>query len=266
MTSTDIILHCTQCGGELHPETGQLFLTCPYCAATVYLDASRVVFHWYVAPTISAQEARGILARWMAGDATVKDLDRKATVDAQTFQYFPLWYFKYKQSGGEQILLEPAAATTIGELRSLNLPGGDLKQYDASLDAQAALPNVPLPTAQGWLQSRGVPPGDISESALVHVPLYAFKYTYNRQSYTAIVEAATGRTLAAIYPAKAEAPFMVVGIAGAVAYLAIALCSVVCHAAVDGQNLLITLAVCAAFGLIAAPVLFAAAARVAATV
>ena len=45
-------LTCTQCGGELHPDEGQTFVTCPYCGAAVYLDKSRVVFHWYVAPTL----------------------------------------------------------------------------------------------------------------------------------------------------------------------------------------------------------------------
>jgi hypothetical protein len=43
---------CTHCGGELHPDQGQIFLTCPYCSSTVYLDKSQVVFHWYMAPTL----------------------------------------------------------------------------------------------------------------------------------------------------------------------------------------------------------------------
>ncbi|MHC1782655.1 MAG: hypothetical protein AB9891_07845 [Anaerolineaceae bacterium] len=46
-------LTCTQCGGELHPDEGQLFITCPYCSASVYLDKSKVVFHWSLAPTLS---------------------------------------------------------------------------------------------------------------------------------------------------------------------------------------------------------------------
>ena len=81
---------CTQCGGELHPDEGQAFLTCPYCAATVYVDKTRVVFHWYVASTISEQQAQTALYRWMSGSKTVKDLDRKARVVSQAFTYFPL--------------------------------------------------------------------------------------------------------------------------------------------------------------------------------
>ena len=29
-TTTDEF-HCAQCGGVLHPDEGQVFLTCPYC-------------------------------------------------------------------------------------------------------------------------------------------------------------------------------------------------------------------------------------------
>ncbi len=35
-------LQCTQCGGELHPDEGQLFVTCPFCNSTIYLDKSHV--------------------------------------------------------------------------------------------------------------------------------------------------------------------------------------------------------------------------------
>jgi predicted RNA-binding Zn-ribbon protein involved in translation (DUF1610 family) len=44
------VLTCAQCGGELHPDEGQVFLTCPFCSTTVYIDKARVVFHWYLVP------------------------------------------------------------------------------------------------------------------------------------------------------------------------------------------------------------------------
>ena len=52
-------LTCAQCGGELHPDEGQIFLTCPFCSSTVYIDKRRVVFHWYLAPTLDEAKARG---------------------------------------------------------------------------------------------------------------------------------------------------------------------------------------------------------------
>ena len=114
---------CSQCGGELHPDEGQLFLSCPYCGATVYLDRSRVVFHWYVASTLKDQDAVAALYRWMSGSQTVKDLDKKAKVVGQSFEYFPVWYFKWDEQGKEQVALQPAAATSITELGSLKISG-----------------------------------------------------------------------------------------------------------------------------------------------
>ena len=77
---------CSQCGGELHPDVGQIFLTCPYCASAIYLDTSQVVFHWYLAPTLDQSRANSALARWMAGSQTVKNLDQKSRVTEVDFE------------------------------------------------------------------------------------------------------------------------------------------------------------------------------------
>ncbi len=84
------VLNCTQCGGELHPDEGKIFLTCPYCSSTVYLDKSQVVFHWYLAPTLDEAKGRASLARWVSGNQTVKDLDKKSRLVGSSFEYFLL--------------------------------------------------------------------------------------------------------------------------------------------------------------------------------
>lgn len=217
------VLSCTQCGGELHPDEGQVFESCPYCGASVYLDKARVVFHWHLAPTLSQEQAASALARWMSGSQTVKDLDKKARVTGVSFEYFPLWYFKSKQgANAEQVDLQPAAATSVTELRQLNLPAGDLRKYDSALDAQSVTPSVPLEAAHQWLQQTR-PNGNVTESALVHVPIFTFKYAFRDQVYTAVVEAATGRVLANIFPAKAEAPYLLAAGVTALVYLCLAL-------------------------------------------
>jgi hypothetical protein len=272
-------LNCTQCGGELHPDEGQIFLTCPFCASTVYLDKSRVVFHWSLTPTLDEAKARGALANWMASSKTVKDLDKKARLVGTTFEYFPMWYIKYQFQGKEMIELEPAAATSVTELRRLNLPAGDLQKYDPRLDAQAHTPSVPVDTAVGWVQQNRVGPTQgsggatqggggatqnsgggtvqIKESALVHIPIFSFKYVYNNQTYTAVVEAATGATLANIYPAKSEAPYVLAGGITAGVYLCLALVPIAFSAMNNGASTTVGLAICAGAGLVAAPFLFA---------
>ena len=72
-------LTCTQCGGELHPDEGQVFVTCPFCGATVFVDRAQVVFHWYVAPTLDADQAAAALRRWMSGSSGRAPLARTHT-------------------------------------------------------------------------------------------------------------------------------------------------------------------------------------------
>ncbi len=260
-------IKCTQCGGELHPDEGQIFLTCPYCSSTVYLDKAQVVFHWYLAPTLDEAKARASLARWMAGNQTVKDLDKKSRLTGVAFEYFPLWYFKNRQYDGKEIvLLEPAAATAVSELKMLKLPGGDLRKYDPGLDSQAHTPTVPLDAARQWAGARHPARSEIAEQALVHIPLYTFKYTFQNQLYTAIVEAATGGVVANIYPAKSEAPYLMAGGLSAVVFLILASAPVIGAIAGGEVGLSIGLGVCAGLGLLAAPVLFALAVWVAAKV
>ena len=260
------VFNCTQCGGELHPDEGQLFITCPYCGSTVYLDKSRVVFHWFLAPTLTDQQAAASLARWMAGNDTVKDLDKKSRILGQAFQYFPVWYFKVKNGDNEQIFLEPAAATSITELRNLNLPAGDLRKYEDTLLAQSVEPSVPMAAAQEWLAQKQVNVQQVTESALVHIPIYTFKYGFQNKMYTAAVEAATGRALANIYPAKAEAPYMAVGCATALVFLCLAGILAASVAGNSSASSGIGFLICIGGGLLAAPVLFALASWVASRV
>jgi predicted RNA-binding Zn-ribbon protein involved in translation (DUF1610 family) len=261
-------LHCTQCGGELHPDEGQVFLTCPYCSSTVYLDKARVVFHWYLAPTLDEDKARAALSRWMASSQTVKDLDRKSTLTGVSFEYFPVWYFKRRAPGGqEEIVLEPAAATSVSEIRNVKLPAGDLRRYDTSLEAQAHPPSVPLETALGWMAERGVARGEIVEQALVHIPLYTFKYTYQGKPFTALVEAATSGVFANIFPAKAETPYRTAGCITAAVFLCLATFPIIGYLSTSGaEGVGIGLLACVGIGILAAPLLFALAAYVAAKI
>ena len=199
----------------------------------------------------------------MAGNQTVKDLDKKASLLGVSFQFFPVWYLKHITTGQEEVSLEPAAATSVTELRRLSLPAGDLQKYDSSLDSQSAPPTVPLETALTWLQQAHNNAAQVKETALVHIPLFTFKYSYKGNTYTAVVEGATGATLANIYPAKAEAPYLLAAGITALVYLCLAFIPIGFSL---GNNPTIGLAICAGVGLIAAPFLFGLAAWVAAKV
>jgi len=261
------VFPCTQCGGELHPDEGQIFLTCPYCESTVYLDKSRVVFHWYLASTLDEGKARSNLARWMGGNDTVKDLDRKSKLSGSAFEFFPFWYFKTRDpSGKESIWLEPAAATSVSELKKINIPAGDLRKYDDTITSQVHDPTVPLPTVTEWLTPRLPAKSEIIETALVHIPIYTFKYVYKGETYTTIVEGATGGVFANIFPAKAESPFILVGGLAAFIFLCLATFPVIGALFDSGEGAAIGGGLCIGLGLLATPFLFALAVWVAAKV
>ena len=262
------VVTCTQCGGELHPDEGQIFLTCPFCSSTVYIDKARVVFHWYLAPTLDESKARAALSRWMAGNQTVKDLDQKASITEVAFQFFPMWFFKRRQAGGrEDIDLMPGAATAVSEIVHLRLPAGDLRKYTQDIGPQAVPPTVPLQAALSWLDAKKLTgTTEIAEQSLVHIPLYIFKYTYQGKFYTALVEGGTGEVIANIYPAKAEAPYLVVGGLTALVYLCLALFPVAGGISNGSEGAATGFGLCAAAGLVAAPVLYVLAAWVAAKI
>lgn len=260
-------LHCPQCGGELHPEAGQLFLVCPFCNSTVYLDKSGVVFHWSLSPTLDESKARGALARWMAGNETVKDLDKKSQVVSASFEYFPIWYLKRREPDeSEEMLIELAAASSVSELRQIKLPAGDLQKYDTDLDSQSLAPSVPLSAALSWLSDRGIPQEQIIEKSLVHIPLYTFKYVYKNQAYTAVVEAGTGRVFANIYPAKAETPYRTVGCLTALCYVILAIIPLYFSLERGWAGTGLGMFICVGIGLLTAPIFFGLAALIAAKV
>jgi DNA-directed RNA polymerase subunit RPC12/RpoP len=259
-------IHCAQCGGLLNPDEGQMFLTCPYCGSAVFLDKSKVVFHWALACTVTPQDAAASLRRWMAGNQTVKDLDTRSKVTTTTFQYFPLWYAKARQDGKERVYLEPAAATSISELKALDIPAGDLQKYDPALDAQAVAPSVPYPALLDWLSGRGVPAEQVAEAALVHLPVYLFKYDFAGKSYTAIVEGASGKVFANIFPAKAEAPYFAVAALATAGFLCVSTFPVIGAASGSAGGFGLGLLACLGGALVVAVPVFVIAALVSARV
>jgi hypothetical protein len=202
----------------------------------------------------------------MAGNQTVKDLDKKARLLSTSFEYFPVWHLKRRHPDGrEEISLEPAAATSVTELRHLILPAGDLRKFDPSIDPDARPPTVPLHAALTWLEERQIPDEEIIERSLVHLPLYTVKYSFRNKTYTALVEAGTGSVFANIYPEKMEAPYLIAGSLTALVFLCLAAFPVI-GALIDAEAFGISLLICVAAGILAAPALFALGAWVAAKI
>lgn len=206
---------CTQCGASVQISEGARFATCGYCGSALYIDKSKVVFHFVVTPTITMEEARGKLKRWMAGNETVKDLDVQAQVTHEEQVFFPMWRFVLAEPAGDREFSELASAFAIPEIKSIPLSGGSLKYYAPKDFEGLALrePEVLLDSALSWLDMRGASRDSVKETNLIHIPFYFFKYSYRGQIYQTVVDGVSGRVLASIYPAKTELPFVGLAVA-----------------------------------------------------
>jgi hypothetical protein len=179
------------------------------------VDTTGVLFHEVMRPTVQPGEAAGHLRRFLAGDATVANLDREASLSPAGLQYFPFWAFTVTTGSGEQVVLEPAAPSSLQGLQGLTLPAGDTCKMspENTGDTLVREPEVPLSTARQWLDSR-FDQVTVTRTVLYHLPLYRISYTWKGKTYQAAVDGASGRVLPADFPAKAETPYvMVAGLA-----------------------------------------------------
>jgi len=234
-----LLIKCTQCAADVEVQQDETFIDCPFCASALFLDKRKVVFHYVIQSNFKPNEAEGNLKRWMAGNHTVKDLDKKSQIAKVDFYYFPVWYFKVKDSSGDRIYIQPAAATSVSEIKKIQIPAGSLKFYDKTLynDNEMVKPDVLYDSARTWLQNTGVDVNTIAEAALVHIPFYQFYYYFNNQTYTALVEASSGQVYANIYPAKSEAPFRILFALSIIGFIiASIICFAVSIAASDGAE------------------------------
>ncbi len=210
-------VQCSQCGGENPLRSGERVLECTFCGASLFVDRSGVVGRYWLPRLLDAENARAALKRWMAGNDTVKDLDRKATIQSVEPVSFPVWMFRSRGAGGETAYIEPAAPTPIPQLADLKVPAGQLRPQDGEAEGVARVEaTIPLETARKWLTQRGV--GEVFESSLVELPLWRCGYAYEGRSFQALVDGSTGEVMAAVFPEKAEAPYYLVAAAGLILF------------------------------------------------
>ncbi len=204
-------VRCTQCGAAIEVAPDVRVLACPYCGTALAVSAEGAVFHETMVPTVDPGEAVSHLRRFLAGDATVANLDREARIGPAELSYFPFWGFRVRQGGEERTVLMPAAPSSLQGLQGLALPAGESRPMTGEVagDAPVLEPDVPMSTAEEWLRQRreGV---QVVQRVLYHLPMYTLRYQWRGKRYTAGVDAVSGRVFPADFPAKAEAPYLLV--------------------------------------------------------
>ena len=123
---------CPQCAGENSLRSGERLLACSFCGAALFVDRAGVVGRYWLPRLLDEEKARAALKRWMAGNDTVKDLDRKSSIESVEPVSFPVWMFRSRQAGGETAYVEPAAPTPIPQLADLKVPAGQLRPLDGT--------------------------------------------------------------------------------------------------------------------------------------
>lgn len=212
-------IRCTQCGASQAVAADVRLLACQFCGTALVVEGDGVLFHEVMVPTVDEAAAAAHLRRFMAGNQTAAGLDRKARIAPPALEYFPFWAFTLAGEGGDRVVLEPATPSSLQGLQGLTLPVGSTQSMSPGVTGAADVlePEVPVATARQWLEARF--PGErVRRTALYHLPLYRITYTYRGQTYLAAVEAVSGRVLPANYPAKAEAPFVLVALLALVVF------------------------------------------------
>jgi hypothetical protein len=135
-----------------------------------------------------------------------------------------MWMARAMVAGQERVFLEPASAEAVSELKRAALPAADLEPYQSLFDESSTQATVPYDAMLSRLEEQqALEAKDIVEVALVHMPVYRFKYAYKEERYTAVVDAASGEVFANIYPAKWEVPYRSIAIAAFVGYFVVSL-------------------------------------------
>ncbi len=200
---------CTQCGASIEPRAGERLLECPYCDTALVVDGGATLIHEVMVPTVTMEQVPSHLRRFLGGTSTVADLDKKARLGDARLQYFPFWAFTVVSDGGEQVVLEPAAPSSLQGLQGLELPAGSTRPMRREVLGEVPIvePDVPLETARDWLTSRR---GEVEvrQTVLYHLPLYRTPYSWSGRTYQAAVDGVSGKVFPADFPAKAEKPYI----------------------------------------------------------
>jgi hypothetical protein len=204
---------CTQCGASITVQADARLLECPYCSTALVVDGSETLFHEVMVATIKPSDTGSHLRRFLGGRDTVANLDREARLEEPVLEYFPFWAFTIPASQGDQVVLEPAAPSSLQGLQGITLPAASLEPMnpDSLGDVTVNQPEVPLETAKEWLIAKH---GDvpIRKTVLYHLPLYRASYSWRGTTYRAAVDGISGKVFPADFPAKAEAPYVLVAL------------------------------------------------------
>lgn len=208
---------CPKCAGPVAFDAGTKFVKCSYCDSQIFIDKSGAGFYYAVPFMVDEANSLGIFKRWAAGPSRAKDLDKLAQVAGVARSYFPVYLFRRDVGGKEEVIIEPAASTTLPGLHRLKVPAGDMKVFDDSYDTAGAdlvKPDIDMLSYTEKL------PGKAKEQALVYFPIWRISYVFEQRRYEVVLDGSSGEVFASEFPQRSSAAYMAVAGLGFIAFAA----------------------------------------------
>jgi hypothetical protein len=207
---------CTKCGAPIELDPGVRIAKCKFCDSQIFLDRSGAGFFYIIPFMMNATQAQAVFKRWSAGSRMAKDLESEARISVLRQSYFPVYMFKRDVGGKEQVLVQPARSTILPGMRNLKIPPGDLKVFDQKFSTEGAEVIQPDMDMVAYLNTL---PGKPLEQALVYFPTWMVEYNYKGRKFSAVIDGSSGEIFATDYPPRQAAPYIIVGVAGFVAFV-----------------------------------------------
>ena len=110
-------------------------------------------------------------------------------------------------------MLQPAAPSSLQGLQGIGLPAGTTRPMSREVtgDAGVVEPEVPARHGAGVVDEPSTARTcRVRRTVLYHLPLYRTPYSWRGTTYRAAVDGVSGKVFPADFPAKAEAPYVLV--------------------------------------------------------
>ncbi len=190
---------CNQCGAELKVKPNERFFSCNYCGSSLYLDASQISFHYYLAPKIIEKDLKLILSSFLQR----KNLKKRIKIEKKEIFYFPFWLLK----GGEKgVKLKLAASTAIDEIEKVVIPpAGKLNFFNPENEnikgKKIVAPGIAYEAIKKNMEDE-IKKGDFSKIMLLHLPFFLCQYEYAGEKgvFTVLIDAVGGKVFANSFP------------------------------------------------------------------
>lgn len=190
---------CNQCGAELKIKPNEIFFTCTYCGSSLYLDSSKVIFHYYLSSKIIKEDLKLILSAFLKR----RNLKKRIKIEKKEIFYFPFWLLKGKK---EETSLKLAAPTAIDEIEKVVIPpAGKLNFFDPEnkdiKDKKIVVPSIAYEAIKKKMEKE-IKKGDFSQAMLLHLPFFLCQYRYagEKGRFTVLIDAVGGKVFANSFP------------------------------------------------------------------